>query len=200
MEHLSAARGNLINGLVALAIVGAIALGCTCNRELNFNASNTGDEPRPANNRGTAPASPAASPDGRNGDAPPVRSTGAVPSDPEMQTLVRTTILDFNDAIQSDDFSHFHGTTAKAFQKEASPERMRDAFRDFVSAGVDFKEVALLDADFIPEPSVQSSTGGKVLSAIGSYPTTPRRTKFDLKYIQENGEWKLIAIEINTKD
>ncbi len=89
---------------------------------------------------------------------------------------------------------------SKPFQKQASPEKLKDVFKDFINAKLDFKEIRNLQAGFNPSPSVESSFGIKTLRLKGVFQTSPRKTNFDLKYIPEGEDWKLISIEINTKD
>ena len=185
-------KDSRLNGLMAFAIVGAIALGCTCNKEFgDLGKSNSSDGPdKPAVSNTSTDDKVAKS------DA----SEGEVPSDREAQEMARTTMLDFNDAIQKGDFEDFHRTMSKPFQKQASPERLRDAFKAFSDANIDFSEVRGMTAVFEPAPSVEKKSGIHHLNLVGYYPTSPRKSRFDFKYIPEGDEWKLIAIEVNTKD
>ncbi len=188
VSRLLFGKDTLFNGLVALGIIGAIALGCTCPKDLgNSGTSNSSNSTSTSNTSSSSPSKPDA-------------STGEVPTEPQLQEIARTTILDFNDAIQKGDFTDFHKTMSKPFQKQASPTKLKDVFKAFVDAKLDFKEVRTLDASFSPAPEVESGTGGKVLRLKGNYPTKPRRTNFELKYIPEGKDWKLISIEIYTKD
>lgn len=125
---------------------------------------------------------------------------GEVPSDDDLQSLARQTMLDFNKAIQDDDFTEFHKTLAKPFQRQASAEKLAGVFSSFVTAGVNFSEVSDLDANFSSTPTIEKSAGYDMLNLKGQYATTPRKTNFDLKYIFEDGAWKLGAINVNTKD
>ena len=127
-------------------------------------------------------------------------SNGDVPSNDKLQNLAKTSVLDFNDAVQSGDFSDFHDTLSKPFQKEASADKLAGVFHEFVEAGVNLKEVKGLDAKFTTKPAIVRSAGYDMLTLEGYYPTTPRKTNFKLKYINEDGDWKLSSININTKD
>lgn len=127
-------------------------------------------------------------------------ATGDVPSEDEVQELTKQTLLDFNDAVQSGDFTEFHGTLSKPFQKEASAEKLGGVFHEFVESRVDFSDVRDLDARFSSAPSMVKSAGYDMLKVEGYYPTKPRKTNFKLMYIDENGTWKLASININTKD
>ena len=126
--------------------------------------------------------------------------SGDVPANSELQSLVKQTVLDFNDAIQSGDFSDFHETLSSPFKKQASAEKLEGVFHEFVENKLDFSSVQDLTATFSPPPDIEKDSGYKVLHLKGSYPTKPRKTNFDLKYIKEEGDWKLSSIEINTKD
>jgi hypothetical protein len=128
-------------------------------------------------------------------------STSAdIPSESELQDLARQSILDFNDAVQSGDFSDFHATLAKPFQKEASAEKLAGVFHEFVEAHLNFSEVRKVDATFTSKPGMLTSAGYDMLNLEGFYPTTPRRTNFKLKYVNEGGDWKLASINVNTKN
>ncbi len=179
------------SGVIALAIVAAVALGCTCAKEFgnlgknenSTTASNTSDT--------TTTSTPV-----KKADA----ATGQVPDDSQLQELAKTTILDFNDAVQNEDFTAFHRNISKPFQKEASPERFKQVFQSFIDANIDFSEIRSMTANFTTPTSIEKSLGAKTLKLKGNYATSPRRTNFDLKYVPEGSEWKLIYIEINTKD
>lgn len=195
-------RDNRVSGVIAFTIIGLIALGCTCNKDFNLgtnNASNSSSNSGTFANTSSSPSANTASTpktDVEDADA----STGKLPSDAQLQEMARETVLDFNDAIQSEDFTSFHSKISKPFQKQASPERFKQVFAEFLNNNIDFKEVSDLQAEFSPAPALGKESGYNVLSLNGSYATTPRRTKFELKYIPEGKEWKLIFIRISTKD
>jgi len=191
-------RDNRVSGVIAFTIIGLIALGCTCNKDFNLGTNSTSNSGTFANTSSSPTANTASTPktDVPDADA----STGKMPSDAQLQEMARETVLDFNDAIQSEDFTAFHSKISKPFQKQASPERFKQVFAEFLNNNIDFKEVEDLTAEFSPAPALGKESGYNVLSLNGSYATTPRRTKFELKYIPEGKEWKLIFIRISTKD
>lgn len=199
-------RDNRVSGLIAFTIIGLIVLGCTCNKDFNLGTnSNSGNVTNTSSNSGTV-ANTTASPSANTASTPKTdpddadASTGKLPSDAQLQEMARETVLDFNDAIQSQDFTSFHSKISKPFQKQASPDRFKQVFAEFLNNNIDFKEVEDLTAEFSPAPALGKESGYNVLSMNGSYATSPRRTKFELKYIPEGKEWKLIFIRISTKD
>lgn len=194
MKHLLTAlffgKDARFSGLIALGIVGSIALGCNCNKSFgDLGTTNESNTTSTSNSNTTVP--------------PPSRadaSTGQGPTDIQAQELARTTVLDFNRAIQSGDFTDFHKTLSKPFQKQASVAKLEDAFKEFVEQKIDLSEIRTMPAYFGPAPSVETISGVKHLLLKGAYSTSSRPTRFDLKYIPEGKDWKLISIEINTKD
>ena len=135
-------------------------------------------------------------------DSKTTSSKAEVPSNDKLQTLVKTTFLDFSDAVQSGDFSDFHKKVAKVWQDQSSDDEMADAFKSFVDnkANYNFKKaVSPLDATFSPAPAIEQVSGLDALVVKGYYPTTPMRANFELKYTMEDGIWKLIGINIKTK-
>ncbi|HVF47168.1 MAG TPA: hypothetical protein VNA17_06355 [Pyrinomonadaceae bacterium] len=135
----------------------------------------------------------------------PITTTGnaksEVPDDDELQTLVKTTFLDFDDAIQSGDFSDFHRNVAKVWREDSSPDDLATAFETFVDNKSDYnfkRAVSPLDAEFSPAPAIEKVSGLDALVIKGYYPTKPQRANFDLKYTMDDGSWKLISINIKT--
>lgn len=121
-----------------------------------------------------------------------------IPSKEKLQTLVKTTFLDFGDAVQTEDFSDFQKKVAKVWRDTVTPEKMEDAFKTFIDnkANYDFKRVITpLDAVFSPEPKIENFKGLDALIVKGKYETKPV-TNFDFKYIMDDGSWKLIDIRV----
>lgn len=116
-----------------------------------------------------------------------------VPSERPLEALVKTSLLSFNDANVTGDYSVFHAKLAKPFRDQYSVERLERTFRDFNRKHIDFDIIAALKPSYDPPPSVDED--GKLLVK-GYFPTEPNRVYFDLKFIPSDGEWKLIAINV----
>jgi len=133
--------------------------------------------------------------DSSTSDAKPV-----IPSDEKLQTLVKQTVMDFGDAVQSGDFDDFHKKTAKVWRDTSSPEKMLEAFKVFVDNKENFnfkRAIATLDANFSPAPAIEKVSGLDAMIVKGTYATKPA-TNFELKYTMDDGTWKLIGINIKT--
>ncbi|HEY0462497.1 MAG TPA: hypothetical protein VGC97_25405 [Pyrinomonadaceae bacterium] len=186
-------KNSMVSGIIALAIISAIGLGCFCNKDKLEGLTNTGSTtPSPS-----ASASPSPSPTKSYTKAD--ASKNALPSEDEMQDIVKKTLLDFNDSLQKEDFTDFYGKISKYWQKQTSPEKLKTSFQGFIDGNADLSPIKDMTAKFTRGPETTRSLGMKTLEADGEYPTSPITTKFELKYIVEGKEWKLVGINVVTK-
>ncbi len=125
-------------------------------------------------------------------------SRGEIPEGDELQEMVQKTLVDFNDAIQANDFTDFFQTISKLWQRQSSPAKLKDTFQTFIDRKIDIGEVRTMGAKFTSKPRVEDSKGFKELILEGNYDTSPRPTKFELKYTPEGKNWKLTGISVDT--
>lgn len=193
INELFFGRNSMLSGAIALAVVATIGIGCFCNKDkmggLTENTSTTSSSPTP-----DASPSPSATKAYKKADA----SKAEIPSDDELQDMVKKTMLDFNSAIVKKDFNDFHGTVSKIWQKQITPEKMQESFQGFIDGQANFAEIKSMTAEWDNPAEITKSTGVKTLEAKGKYPTSPNKTEFELKYIAEAKEWKLIGIRVYT--
>ncbi len=179
----------LTDGVIALAIIGLIVFGCTCNTNDGFRS--TKDD-----NTATKPAK------NSEEDTPKkvneTYSKDKVPSDAANQEIVKTTLMNFSDAVQRADFSDFHKTVAKSWRKRSLPSDFEKGFKEFIDKKINISQIRSKDAKFVPPPYIDDKYRQKVLFLKGRYETSPRSVNFDLEYIFEDSEWRLIKIEVNT--
>lgn len=122
--------------------------------------------------------------------------TGKVPTDRELKALAIDSLLLFNVAIQTKSFEDFYRHTAKLWQKEVTPEKLSEAFKSFTDKGVNIAPNAKVEPAFEGTPVVNDEA---LLVLKGSYPTQPNQVLFELKYANEDGSWKLAALNVNLK-
>ena len=130
-----------------------------------------------------------------------VAAAPEMPTEPELQDLVKTSLLDFNDAVQSGDFTAFHAKVAKKLQEQKTPDEMKEVFKVFVDGKEHFNlksSISGMKATFEPSPTFEPFGDDKVLVLKGSYPTTPKKLGFQLKYLKEDGSWKVFGIYVDT--
>ena len=124
-------------------------------------------------------------------------SRGEIPEGDELQEMVQITLVEFNDAIQADDFTDFFQTISKLWQRQSSPAKLKSTFQTFIDRKIDIGEVRTMGADFTSKPRVDDSKGFKELILEGEYDTSPNPTKFELKYTPEGKNWKLTGIMVD---
>jgi hypothetical protein len=119
-----------------------------------------------------------------------------IPDEDELKPMVEESLLSFNKSVQKNDFSGFYHDIAKLWQKQTTPEKLRELFKDFIEKEIDLAPIKKLEPVFSSPASIDSDG---VLLVKGYYPTTPARTLFQLKYLKEEDEWKLVGIKVDTK-
>lgn len=122
----------------------------------------------------------------------------------EYDDLVKGTLDDFKDALEEQDFSDFLEKTSKPFKSTYSNSKMKSTFKGFLDKRKII--IPLMETirdktpDYATEPEVRTEKGvDDVLVTKGSFDTSPNELFFENKYIQEDGEWKLITIQIEFK-
>ncbi len=125
--------------------------------------------------------------------APAAEAQNKVPSERALEALVKVSLLSFNDANVTGNYSVFHAKLSKPFRDQFPPEKLERRFRDFNKKHVDFDIIAALKPSYDPPPSVDDD--GKLLVK-GYFPTEPNRVYFDLGFIPSDGEWKLFRINV----
>ena len=133
-----------------------------------------------------------------NSDDKANASKGEIPSEGELQEMSQKTLLDFNDAIEQEDFTDFFQTISKLWQRQSSPAKLKDTFQMFIDKKVNIGAIQTMDAEFTSAPRVDDSKGFKELIVEGRYTTSPFPTKFQLKYTPQGKDWKLTGISVDT--
>lgn len=144
-----------------------------------------GAGPLPTENRFSLVGKGAAFTDGFDKNLPPM---------PAMVDLVRSTLLDFNAAIQNKNFGDFYRSISNKWQSQLSEKRLERAFQPFIDSGMDFGEIRDGAPVFDQKPRINSEG---LLVASGYFPAKQFRVVFSLKYLYELPKWKLFGIDLN---
>jgi len=119
-----------------------------------------------------------------------------VPSAELQEVLIKVSLLGFNDANVTGNYSVFHAKLSKPFRDQFPPEKLASVFKEFRDKRIDFDLIAAKRPIGIEEPKVDDKG---VLSLKGYFDTTPSRVNYDLAFIMSDGEWKLIKIDVDVK-
>jgi hypothetical protein len=174
---------NIATGVVALAIIASIALGCNCGKGLEdiaknaANSGSTGTKDNPFDDNKTA--------DG-------------IPGDELLNALVKETTADFAYAISNNDFTKIHEKASMDFQQSISVERMKTEFKIFVDRKSRYlpslAKVSSTKAEFSTPPGLRTEQGLDILMTKGKFDTKPNPITFDYEYVKRDGRWKLLKL------
>src|SRR5262245_12298757 len=124
---------------------------------------------------------------------PIAQAQNKVPTERGLETLVKSSLLTFNDANVTGNYEVFHAKLSGPFRQQFPAERLKETFKEFNEKQIDFAVIAALKPTYAPAPSVDSE--GKLVVK-GFFPTEPLRLNFELDFIPSDGEWKLIRINV----
>jgi hypothetical protein len=111
-----------------------------------------------------------------------------------QETLIKSTLLTFNDANVTANYTVLLARMSKPFRDQFPPDRMKTAFKDFSEKHID---IALIAAK-IPVPDMPASINDDgVLTLEGHFDTAPKKLKYILGYIMSDGEWKPIRLKVD---
>jgi hypothetical protein len=113
-----------------------------------------------------------------------------------LEALVKTTLLSLNDAVVTGDYSVFHAKLSKPFRQQFTQDKIAQTFAPFAEKAVDIGIISAFTPTYGPAPSIDGE--GRLLVK-GYFPTEPSHCYFDLKFIQGEGNWKLVGINVNVK-
>ncbi|MEZ5306871.1 MAG: hypothetical protein R2684_06975 [Pyrinomonadaceae bacterium] len=190
--------GSLFNGLAALFIISLIVLGCTCNEKDGFKFGKKDSDTTENRSDDVADKDTDKKKDSDE-DYPFDADEDEVPSDAQLQGLVRHTLNDFNDAVKDGDFTDFHSKVANVWKRSSKPSDFNKGFSEFIDKKINIDRIEGETAEFSPDPRIGKKSGKKVLFVKGKYDTNPLPVNFELEYLVDGGEWKLIFIGVDTR-
>jgi ABC-type glycerol-3-phosphate transport system substrate-binding protein len=120
-----------------------------------------------------------------------------VPSERALEALVKASLLSFNDANITGNYTVFRDKLSKPFRDQFSPERLKETFKDFNQKHIDIEVVAAFKPTYVAPPTIDAE--GK-LQVKGYFPTDPVRVNFELDFIPSDTEWKLVLIHVKLGD
>jgi hypothetical protein len=116
-----------------------------------------------------------------------------VPRGGEVERLISQTLLDFNHAVKTKNFTAFHESLSERWKKQSTPGSLQAAFQEFVDKKIDIASIKDHKPQFVPPLQL---TGDDTLQLKGRYEIAPSPVGFELEYANEKGDWKLLNISV----
>jgi hypothetical protein len=113
-----------------------------------------------------------------------------------QEVLIKSTLLTFNDANVTGNYTVLHAKLSKPFRDAFSPDRLKEVFKVFHDKRIDF-DLIVAKPPIASKPATVNDNG--VLLLHGHFDTTPSRVHYELDYILSDGEWKPIRINVQLK-
>lgn len=117
-----------------------------------------------------------------------------IPSDDDQDVLIRSTLMTFNDANMTNNYSVLYAKASKEFQTQITLEKMQTAFEAFRKSELFFEDVVTADYDSY-EKAMIDGEGALVLA--GVFKTDDMQVKYRIRYVQNNKVWKLLGINVD---
>jgi hypothetical protein len=117
-----------------------------------------------------------------------------IPSDDDQDVMIRTTLMTFNDANMTGNYSVFLAKASKEFQNQFTVDKMAAAFESFRTHGLFFESVATEDYDSYEKAKIEPD--GQLVLA-GVFKIDRMQVKYVLKFFQNNKVWKVSGITVN---
>jgi ketosteroid isomerase-like protein len=128
------------------------------------------------------------------------KSSDDLPAKSEIETLIKSSFKDFAKGVEDEDFVEFYDHSSSNFQDANSEEQIKAIFTTFIDKKGQtlpvLSDVQSQSAVFAPAPTLETENGVKVLVANGEFATKGTPTKFETKYVMEDGDWKVLKFKV----
>jgi hypothetical protein len=119
-----------------------------------------------------------------------------IPNIEEQFRLVKDSLRMFQQAVREESFVSFYGQVSKQWQKQTSVGELENAFKVFFPHKDEFRRWEKALPIFDVPAQLEDN---QVLRLKGLLPDPMGALQFDLKFVFEDGEWKLLGMSINMK-
>ena len=119
----------------------------------------------------------------------------AVPGEAALEILVKHTLLTFNDANLTGNYSVFYATLSEQFRRQFPLARLQQAFAAFHDQQIDLAGI-IIHKYILTRPAAINADGS--LEVVGRFDTRPLNVFFSLTYAPAgNEEWRILGLNIN---
>jgi len=119
-----------------------------------------------------------------------------LPSDDQQDVMIRSTLASFNDANMTGNYAVFLAKASKQLQEQVTLDKMAAAGEVFRRNKLFFESVVTDDYDSY-DKAVINDKGALVLA--GAFKGDAMHVTYNLQFVQNDSQWKLIGFTINAK-
>jgi opacity protein-like surface antigen len=123
-------------------------------------------------------------------------NAASLPSDDEQEVLIRTTLMTFNDANMTANYSVLHAKASKEVQAQLSIEKLFETFKPFRTNQLFFEDIIYEDYDSYEDAKLDDE-GALVLA--GVFKTDSIRVKYRLRFVKNDAAWKWLGINADVQ-
>ena len=116
------------------------------------------------------------------------------PPDHIIEIVIKRNLLSFNDANLTGNYDVWHATLSRPFRQQFTADRLKTAFKAFHDQQIDIAPI-VVQRPVLSEPARIDREGALLLK--GTFETRPSRVAFEMRLLPAEGDWKLIAINVN---
>ncbi len=120
-----------------------------------------------------------------------------IPSDNEQEILIRTTLMTFNDANLTGNYTVLHAKASREFQAQLTVDDLARAFQKYRDLAVNIESIVADDIASSEDATIDKSG---ILSLVGAFKDDEKRVRYKLRFVQNKGDWKLLAIDVKYKE
>ncbi len=118
----------------------------------------------------------------------------SLPTTLDEEVIVKASLLTLNDADLTGNYDVMHARMAKQFREKFNAGTLKQAFKAFAGKHIDI----IAAKPIVPAGEARINANGALMLR-GYFDTTPSRLSYELDYAISEGEWKLIAIDVQVK-
>jgi hypothetical protein len=122
---------------------------------------------------------------------------GPLPNDNEQEILVKATLMTFNDANLTGNYSVLYDKASKVFRSQVTSEKLSEAFKVFRSNKINIESIVADEIDSSKAPKIDDNG---ILLLQGRFKDDEKKIRFDLKFVLEDGAWKILGLNVKYKE
>ena len=117
-----------------------------------------------------------------------------VPPEGEQDVLVRTTLMTFNDANMTANYSVLLAKASKQLQAQFTPDKVAASLESFRVNHLFFEDVVAEKYASTEKPMIDPEGG---LNLAGTFKSSNMEVKYKLRFIQNDNKWKLLGFNVD---